>query len=184
MKVGFNTYEQRPQFKASFAKTAETKKALKALCEQSHEKLYEVNTILKKVKVKDIIEVSIINNEEYSGYLFKNTATNDSLDTSHRGFFLGISDLLFSNGKSISDYQPKPLSRSKKDQQFIYTRMEKELRKEAGTVKDRKVADEILDIAFDLEERYRRLMDDAQHLNDLAAKKEKAHLMKELDLLD
>ena len=56
MKIGLNTYEQRPQFKASFAKTAETKKALKAFCEKDHYRLYEIKTVF----LFSIIDVYIL----------------------------------------------------------------------------------------------------------------------------
>ena len=47
MKIGLNTYEQRPQFKASFAKNPQTKQALKTLLEEDFYKLYEIKEALK-----------------------------------------------------------------------------------------------------------------------------------------
>ena len=111
MKIGLNTYEQRPQFKASFAKTAETKKALKAFCEKDHYRLYEIKTVLKKAKVKDVIEISMIDNgTKWPDFIFKNTATDSFVNSADRGYRDGISNLFFSNGKKVEDYEPAPLT--------------------------------------------------------------------------
>ena len=185
MKVGLNTYEQRPQFKASFAKTAETKKALRTFCNLDHYRLYELKTVLKKARVKDIIEVSMLDNgTKHPDFIFKNTANDFSVNSANHGYRDGISNLLFSNGKSVEDYEPAPLTYLKKDNKFSHSRIEKKLREEADTVKDFKAVDDIHDIAFDLEERYSRLLNDVYHLQKRIYEKEKAYLMKELDLLD
>ena len=185
MKVEFNTYEQRPQFKASFAKTAETKKALKAFCEKDHYRLYELKTVLKKAKVKDIIEVYINNNgTNPPNFLFRNTATDCFVNSADRGYRDGISNLLFSNGKKVEDYEPAPLTCLPKDAKYNDSRLEKKLREEADTIEDRKMINEVLDMAYELDEMASKLSDAYKHFRKFAEKKEKDYLMKDLDLLD
>lgn len=187
MKIGFNTYEQRPQFKASFATTPGTKKALKALCEENHYRLYELNTALKKAEVKDIIEVSYVKdflNKTKGYYIFKNTANNKSVNSRNLGFVDGISNLPFSNDRKIEDYEPAPLACKSSDIEFEHSRFEKELREEANTAEDHKTINEMYNTAFELEERYTKLLNDGAQMKELAEEKEKAYLMKELGLLD
>ena len=187
MKIGFNTYEQRPQFKASFATTPGTKKALKALCEENHYRLYELTNVLKKAEAKDVIEVSLIKKSparNFNRYIFKNTANNKSVNSDDRGFIDGASNLLFSNGEKVKDYEAAFLTYKEDDIEYINSHFEKELGKEANTTEDRKTASEMYDIAFNLEEQYHKHMEDGANLIKTAEEKEKAYLLKKLNLLD
>ena len=185
MKVEFNTYEQKPQFKASFAKTTETKKALKAFCEKDHYRLYELKTVLKKAKVKDIIEVYINNNgTNPPNFLFRNTSTDCFVNSTDRGYRDGISNLFLSNGKKVEDYEPAPLTFLPKDAKYNDSRLEKKLREKADTIEDRKMINKVLDMAYELDEMASKLSDAYKHFRKFAEKKEKDYLMKDLDLLD
>ena len=186
MKIGMNTYEQRPHFKASFAKTAETKKALKELCKEGHYRFYEMQTALKKAKVKDVIEVTLEEDSPryariFNDFIFKNTANNHSVRLSDRSSSDGFSNLILSNQKKIADYEFTGTSPAGKERYYRY--LDKVLSNEANTTKDRKVADKMLKLAENLEARAKKLRGEAENMYDTACKKETEYLLREINLM-
>ena len=173
MKISFNTYEQSPQFKASFAKTPQTKAALKELCNKHHTKLYDAKCAFKNAPVKDVIEVSIIQSPEHKNlkdFLFVNTTTGSSarLFDPNGDVIGGFTSIKLSNGKKVSDYTPKnPIYLDS----YTYSFFEKNLREEAGTVEDHKAISKLHDVEL------------SEKLEPIR-QKEKDYLMKDLDLLD
>ena len=135
MKTNRVLNQQNPQFKAKFANTIETKRALKQLSEKSPRDVFVAIETLKKALPNDIITVArrgvsnfdimnttALKNSQELGYKFFQTCSNPA------DFVKSLLNIGLSNGKKIMDYQDqgsnKLFEKLEKDSQSNETKKE------------------------------------------------------------
>lgn len=191
MKVGFNTYEQRPQFKASFAKNPQTKQALKTLLEEDFYKLYEIKEALKAAPVKDVIEVSLAGDiayrhtKKFYRYIFKNTALKENNTAELFHYADGTSNLRLSNDKTLNSYLTEMKDNiPKKENGYLFGPLEDNLIKKAGASSLDKKHRKLFDRLAKLENELEVVEDTIHNVSNEKWEKVKEYIKKDVGLSD